>query len=168
MSRVKKAIYWDSCIFLALINDEPERAEIIAQLWDNVAADDELIIITSSSSIVEVAYSVVERRQGQPDEAVERYLDELWSSPDLRFVEPHRVIMGQARQLMRQSLHQNRSLKPMDAIHLATAMNMNQHGLAIEAFNTYDDRLRQYELLTGLQITEPSAGQLSIQLPDLE
>ena len=44
------------------------------------------------------------------------------------------------------------SLKPMDAIHLATA----QH-LSVDAFHTYDGKLEKYQPGLGLKIEEPYA-----------
>jgi len=57
---------------------------------------------------------------------------------------------------MRDSVTRGWSLKPMDAIHLATAKwAKDQMGLSVDEFQTYDLPLGRYDALLGLQICEP-------------
>lgn len=161
-SKKKQSIYWDACVFLALVNKEPERANIISQLWENVADTENLEIVTSSSSVVEVSFSVSEKKDRRQREHIEAYLDGLWGSSNISLIEPHRVIMYEARALIRKSLSFSRVLKPMDAIHLASAAHLIKQGWDIKVFNTYDRQLQSDEVqeLTGLKVAEPEAGQM--------
>ena len=56
---------------------------------------------------------------------------------------------------MRQAMTQGWSLKPADAIHLASAQS-----LGIEEFYTYDDKLPRYGTMIGCKICEPYIIQL--------
>jgi predicted nucleic acid-binding protein len=60
---------------------------------------------------------------------------------------------------MREAMAKGWSLKPPDAIHLATAL---QH--SADRFHTYDDRLSKHADISGLIIAEPHAVQP--QLPE--
>ncbi len=66
-------------------------------------------------------------------------------------VEFHELIGRQARALMREAIKDGWNLKPMDAIHLATAMNEG-----VPAFHTYDKPLTKYSQVTGITIGEPN------------
>ena len=76
-------------------------------------------------------------------------------------VELYDQIAGEARTLIRYAVQQGWSLKPPDAIHLATATRMQ----ATELF-TYDTALPKYAARTGLSIGEPYNPQG--QLPGTE
>ena len=60
-------------------------------------------------------------------------------------------INDEARRLMRRALTDGRSLKPPDAIHLATAIQQK-----VTAVHTYDERLHGYGDITGLDIEFPA------------
>jgi predicted nucleic acid-binding protein len=55
---------------------------------------------------------------------------------------------------MRSALAQGWSLKPIDAIHLGTAIR-----LQVDAFHTYDRGLDKYAARAGFPIQEPIAAQ---------
>jgi len=55
MKNNESLIYWDSCIFLSYINDEPKRVNIIEDVWRNIL-NDKKKVLTSTISIVEVAH----------------------------------------------------------------------------------------------------------------
>lgn len=48
-------IYWDACVFLAYINGDDGRADVIQQLLDE-AAEGAFELVTSTVSQVEVAF----------------------------------------------------------------------------------------------------------------
>jgi hypothetical protein len=60
---------------------------------------------------------------------------------------------------MRQALTQGWSLKPADAIHLASAQ-----WLSVEELHTYDDKMPRYSMMIGCKICEPSTIQLRLNL----
>lgn len=70
-------IYWDSCVFLHYIDGTPEWLPILDALLDEASATDELIIVTSTVSISEVAFAQVERPRQALDPAVESNIDAL-------------------------------------------------------------------------------------------
>lgn len=58
------------------------------------------------------------------------------------------MIALKAQQLMRAAIVNKWSLKPADAIHLATAAQ-----LKVQEFHTYDDRLEKFSSLDGIKFT---------------
>lgn len=72
----------------------------------------------------------------------------------MKLAEFHEVIGRDARTLMRRAIASGNSLKPLDAIHLATAAR-----LKVVEFHTYDQRLFKYTGIVGFSITEPAVVQ---------
>ena len=101
-------------------------------------------------SIVEVSFAAQEKSQQALDQAVEDRISQLWEpgSP-VRLVEFHELVATEARALMRQALPEGWSLKPMDAIHLATARRIET-----DAFHTYEPALQKYSTIVGSPIEE--------------
>lgn len=151
--------YWDSCVFLALINNEPERAKIIETLWDKVAKSNGGLIYTSAVSVPEVAYGQHEKMRGVLDVRVDEALEELWKSPTVKVVEVPFFVMEKARGLIRDALTNRWVIKPMDSIHLATAMWINHYVVNLEEFHTYDASLVKYATMIGPHIREPHVSQ---------
>ncbi len=67
-------------------------------------------------------------------------------------VEFYELIAEDARDLIRVGLAEKWGLKPMDAIHLATARRMNAN-----RFHTYDGDLTKYGDVIGIPVEEPIA-----------
>lgn len=132
-------VYWDSCVFIDYIEREPG---IIATLDAIVAAAerDELQIVTSTLSMAEVAFATSERMPGPVDPAMFAIADAMWSDRRLvTAVEVDAVVAMLAREIIRRGLNEGRSLKPPDAIHLATARQYS-----CSDFHTTDDRLQRW------------------------
>lgn len=144
-------VYWDASVFLSYINGEQRRLPTIDALLEE-SANREFTIVTSTLSVTEVAFAEMEKTQRALDPQVEQAIDALFSDREVvTLVEFHELIAREARRLMRRALTTGRSLKPADAIHLATAV---QHGA--DLVHTYDDRMLGYTDLTGLPIELPS------------
>lgn len=153
------AFYWDSCVPLSYINGVPDRMPILDALLES-SARGEIRLYTSELSRVEVAFSATEKGQRVLDAETERRIDGLWANPGIiTMVEDHRVIAEEARRLMRAAITEGWSLKPLDAIHLATARWLSNVGIAIEEFHTYDERLFRYGAIVGFKIVEPNTAQ---------
>ena len=79
-------------------------------------------LYTSEVSRVEVAFAAVEQQQQALDQQTEEQIDGFWTDPEaLIMVEHHAGISTIARALIREAITHGWSLKPLDAIHLATA-----------------------------------------------
>jgi predicted nucleic acid-binding protein len=144
-------IYWDSCLFLSYINGDADRLPDLERLLEN-AREGAIQVVTSMVSIVEVARGAQEQA-GVLDTDAAAKIDALWkpSSPII-LVEFHRVIAAAARDLIRAGISQGWSLKPMDAIHLASAANIGADGLL-----TYDAALEKYAALISVPVIQPSS-----------
>lgn len=157
MAKALDIVYVDSSVFLAYFNNEPQRGEIIDQYFDEARAESRRLI-TSTIAITEVAKVANEKAGTTPSQAVEAQFDSLWQDASLiEFVEVSEPIARNARTLMRSAVPQKWSLKPPDAIHLASAMMVG-----VKLFLTYDDGLTKYTALTGLSIQVPSVDQLKL------
>jgi len=145
-------LYWDACVFLNGINGVAQYLPHITAIMD-AAQKGDLQIITSALSIVEVAFAAEEQKGNalNPNELAR--IEQFWEpgSP-VALVEFTELIAREARNLMRGALPEGWSLKPMDAIHLATARQMQA-----DRFHTYDPALKKYGDIIGIPVDEPNA-----------
>ena len=124
------------------------------------SANGSIKLYTSVLSCVEVAFSASEQKRMALDEATEQRIDSLWTGPGaVELVEYHDGIGRIARSLMRDAITTSWSLKPFDAIHLATAQWLSTVGLTVDEFHTYDNNLTKYGSIVGFSIMEPYAPQ---------
>jgi len=156
-------VYWDACVPLAYINGEANRLPHIQGLLQDSGKN--IQIVTSILSITEVAFAKVEQDGKSPDADTEAKINKLWEigSP-IETVEFYELIAEDAKKLMRAGLPHGFSLKPADAIHLATADR-----LQVTEFHTYDDvKLSNFSQFTKTKfpIIQPTARQAVI-LPAL-
>jgi predicted nucleic acid-binding protein len=147
--------YWDSSVFLAYINGEPARLPIIDSLLHEIEQEESRRIYTSTISRVEVAFAAIEADSAVLDAQTLAGIDALWDDRSVvEVVELHDEIALAARGLMRGAIARGWSLKPIDAVHLATAS-----WLDVVEFHTYDSPLQKYKDLVDFQILEPYALQ---------
>jgi len=153
-------IYWDACVFLSYINGEHGRVEVISQLLTDVASREGTKIVTSAMTKVEVAYGSAEKCGRALDPATEDAIESLWDGYEcIVTVEFHDAIALDARGLMRKAIEEGRKLRPMDAIHLATAA-----WVGAKEFHTYDPRILKYPVAGSYKISEPFVGQSRLPL----
>lgn len=118
-------VYWDSCVFIAFIQGEDGRADVIERLLRD-AEEGRLQIVTSALTLVEVS----RLPDGPPitdedDKRLQSYFEHRF----IHLVELNRFIAGQARRIARQHGVPNN-----DAIHVATAI-----AAKAQRFFTYDE-----------------------------
>ncbi len=157
----RRAIYWDSNVFLSYVNEIPDRVPTLEALLADSASDvGSVKLYTSALTHVEVSFAASEQKQRTLDQEIEQRINHLWSDPRaLVSVEYHDAIGQSAKSLIRTAITIGWSLKPLDAIHLATAQWLSTAGLALEEFHTYDKDLKKYESIVGLRIIEPYTPQ---------
>jgi predicted nucleic acid-binding protein len=156
--REPKRSYWDSSVFLAWINGEEERTDVVDALLQS-ARKGEITVVTSVLTITEVAYATAESQYGTPSAGVLHRIDALWDPPSpVTLAEFHRLIAVDARNMMRQALPGGRRLKPPDAIHMSTAVRSR-----CEEILTYDPKWAAYAGELGVKIAEPSSA--AVPLP---
>jgi predicted nucleic acid-binding protein len=151
-------VYWDACVLLSYINGIAGRVEVIDELLNRARAR-EFELLTSSLSHAEVAFAEIEKEQGKLDPEIENQIDDLWrpGSP-VTTVEFHDLIGLEARALMRQGIAQGwGSLRPADAMHLATAKRME-----VSELHTYDHRLLKWDGHVPFPIREPLVAQMPL------
>jgi predicted nucleic acid-binding protein len=148
-----KRSYWDSCVFLAWINGEEDRADVVSELLES-ARKDEITVVTSVLTITEVAYATAESESGILSTDVLRRIDALWDPPSpVKLAEFHRLIAVNARNLMRLAVPGGQRLKPPDAIHMSTAVRSQ-----CEEILTYDPKWAAYADALSVKIGEPSSA----------
>jgi len=152
MPSQRQRIYWDADVWLSYISGEAERLPTLdALLADSSSEKGNIEIYTSVISEVEVAFAKSEQEKKALDPNTERLIDELWADRDaLKLVEYHEGIGKEARSIIRLGIERGWSLKPLDAIHIATAKRSQ-----IIEFHTYDKRLLKYSNDVGFPIVEP-------------
>jgi predicted nucleic acid-binding protein len=140
-----KAIYWDSNAFLKHLKQEPEH-----ELCDDVIAEAEngnLIIVTSVFTMTEVIHikGFDKIPKSNRDKVVKLFNED--------YIE-YRVVTRKISELARDLVWDARKVKPKDAIHLATALDMG-----LLQLHTFDDDLIALSGKIGgtppLQISKP-------------
>ena len=122
--------YWDSGVFVAYLNDEEGRADIVEELLED-AQDGKSIIITSTFALVEVLKVKGQKALSQNQDQM---IVDMFEYPCIRFVEPDRNVCEEARRL----IWNHPSLKPKDAVHLASALAFARR-LPLSGLFSYDD-----------------------------
>lgn len=145
-------IYWAACVFLSYVNEYPDRLGDIEALLAE-ADRKEIDIVTSTISIVEVAFGAVEKRREALSAEIETKINRLWNphySP-VKMVDFYALIGEDAQKLMRSGILDGWVLKPMDAVHLCTVRRVEA-----EAFHTYDEKLDKWSARVGFPIGRPN------------
>ena len=150
-----QVICWDSSAFLSYVNEVPDRIQTLETLLER-SASGEVDLYTSAISHVEVAFGASEQLRGRLDLEIERRIDSLWADSNVVVAVEYQSLIGRvARDMMREAVTRGWGLKPLDAIHLATAQWLFNTGTEIEEFQTYDVRLTRYASIVDFRICEP-------------
>lgn len=152
-------IYWDANVFLSYVNAIPNRMPVLDALFSK-SASGAIVIYTSALSHVEVAFGASEKDRNMLNREIEQKIASLWADTEaVVSVEYHEAIGESAKDLIRDAIKNGWSLKPLDAIHLATAQWLLDVGITVDEFHTYDDRLFKYKDIVGYPIHEPHTPQ---------
>jgi predicted nucleic acid-binding protein len=150
MPDIPRMIYWDSSVFLHYIEGTAKWMSILDALIDEASKTGNLVIVTSTFSIVEVAYAKVEKSGRTLDPGVVAGMDALWGDRSaVQLVEFDQVIARDARGLIRRSVEIGRKLTPPDAVHLATAAIMK-----VAECQTTDEQMKKWNDL-GFPVHDP-------------
>ena len=150
-------IYWDSCIVIAYFSNDPDKVNILEAVLDDVSkSDGRKKIVTSLVAKVEVSFVTAERTSKHLSEDVEKKIDNFWAEDSvLELIEFHDGIASLSRRIIRDGIPNGWRLKPMDAIHLASAK-----WLEVTEFHTYNlSDFQRYEKDMGFKICEPYVSQ---------
>lgn len=137
-----RRVYLDSSVYIAAINGEEGRAEVVRQILD--AADKEKITIIASTFLVTEVIKIKGEESPIPVES-EQVIDKVLMSERLLMVELDLTLALEARHLAR--VH---GLRPGDSIHLATAIRHQA-----EVLLRYDDRFKSRAEIAGLELCDP-------------
>lgn len=142
-------LYFDSSVYLALLNSEPERATIVEALVED-AERESVRIFTSTITLAEVAFF---RTAGDPLalSVMDEQIDALVRNPRITtHIEFSEAIAVRARQFVRSSEGRVATLSVLDAIHLASAAAAN-----VDHFFAYDSDFGPFGRIVDFQISEP-------------
>lgn len=145
MSNAVSTVYWDTSVFLCFLSavEQERRAASEAVLRD--ARDGRIKIVTSMVTLVEVI-----RPKGLPHPVQltpeqQSKLEAMFRWPWLSKISVHEKVAMKAVEIAR-----NNNLKPMDAIHAATAILAG-----VDEFQKWDKDYSKVSML--LNVTEPRA-----------
>ena len=158
MANPTKRVYWDACVWIALIQREKiplpnggtEDRETMSRMVIEAAKNGTLEILTSTFCLVEVC-----RAPGSKITISDK-LAEFFENDYILLIYLDRMVAERSRELM----IAYGDLKPPDAVHVATAAVSP----GVEEMHTFDDRLIKLDGLidkadgTKLKICKPDAG----------
>lgn len=116
-----RRVYWDSCTFLGLINEEIGKHTDCMDVWREAEAG-ETIILTSFFTFAEVYKAKCEGKARPLDEDGDKRIEAVLQQSFVEGIIVDEGIGIWARRLMRRF---EDCKKPSDAIHLATALRIN-------------------------------------------
>jgi predicted nucleic acid-binding protein len=152
--------YWDSNNFLAWLNQESNFAALDALI--RRAREGHFRIVTSTIVFSEVYWIRGEMTEPAKVEAIRALFDQKWLVP----IELDRTIGDLAGELMREFARRE-GLRPIDAIHLASAIRARQIAEVVQ-FDTWEGTIRNLgrELQRIPRLRQPnSGGDLVIGIP---
>ena len=134
--------YWDACVFLAWLQNEPDRETACRDTIERAKAR-QILLVTSALTIAEVLWT---KSGPQLTEEKARLLNRFFKRSYIRVVNVDRRIAEDAQKLVWAD-----GVRPKDSIHVATAVRRK-----CSVLETYDtgllSRSGQY---SGLAIREP-------------
>jgi predicted nucleic acid-binding protein len=119
-------VYWDSCVFHALLGNEPDRVKGCQQIIKQ-AGEGSLFIYTSAITLTECVWlKGKERIAKEHEEAIQKFFMHKF----IRLVNCDRIMAEQARKLVWQY-----GIPPKDSIHVASAISQQ-----VDIMHSYDNK----------------------------
>lgn len=145
-------IYWDANVVLNYLNEhDPGRVQTLDGLLYR-ARKGEIEIVTSTLTVVEVAFITGEFDSADLPGDVDQRIAAMWFPPGpVKLVDLHLRIAEEARALVRLARSRGQRLTPRDAVHLASAVFLQAN-----AVHTYDKPLHKFGADIGIEVTEPT------------
>ena len=143
--------YWDSCCFLGWLKEEADKIKE-CEAGIRLAERGQLTIVTSAFTIVEVLR--LKGKEPIPQGDAEK-VRAFFQKPYIALYDVDRTIAEAAQDVV-----WNHGVKPKDAVHVATALNLKRD-VVIEQFDTFDGQLIA---LSGTLGNPP----LTVGRPDLQ
>jgi predicted nucleic acid-binding protein len=152
----RKRVYWDACVFLRYVNDDKDSAPTIDQILQQAEKlNSGIQIVTSIISLTEVSGGIEYQGRVLLTQEIEDRVNKLWEDRrTINLVEYFELIALEARSLIRRSREKRWGLKPIDAIHLATAKYIKA-----DEVHTFDEHLEKYCEFIGINICKPTLPQ---------
>ena len=153
-------VYWDSCVFLSLIEATPERIATIEFLV-NEAETGRLEIWTSLFTIAEVAYIKRSKDPIVVDASAQSKIDKLWMPGSVfKMMEPHLGIMVSSAAIVRDARLAGFGLQAKDSIHLATA---KECGITqLHPYDGFNKKWGQVRETFGINVSHPKTERPSV------
>ncbi|MGI8407547.1 MAG: type II toxin-antitoxin system VapC family toxin [Actinomycetota bacterium] len=151
--------YLDSNVLLAYVLGEANRATTVEQLLRE-AEGGKRRLITSTISVVEVAFAAEKSKGFAIDPGALAAIDKLWEGGQpVGLAEASTRTMYVARDLARRARSESWGLTPADAIHLATAV---RHEASV--LYTYEAKAtrERWSSIMGISVDEPTISQLPL------
>jgi predicted nucleic acid-binding protein len=151
------AVYWDSCVYIDYIQQEPNRYPVLCAIMEDARAG-KIIFVASTLVLAEVNKL---KLSAEPVEQQAELIRQAFENDYIEVKGVTRDIAVQAAGLCRDF-----GIKPSDAIHVATALAFN-----CRCFQTYDGDKRGSERKKGRQYLLDLSGKigrppLRIELPN--
>lgn len=158
----QRRLYFDASVYLAFLNNEPDRASVVESLLEE-AEQGSVRIFSSTVSLTEVVYL---RSLGESlnHAEIDAQIDKLLQNPSITTLIQLTAEIGvMAREFVRSQPARDSALQVRDAIHLATAAQAN-----VDYFCVYDADFHPFREHVDFEIGEPSISSPRMFLPQSE
>lgn len=128
MTSKPRRIYWDSCVYIDFLQQDPDRYDTLREIIQE-AKDGTVVLVASAMVLAEVTKLTDSPKPIEDQAAI---IQEFFEH---KFIQPRNVDRGIAEKAA--DLCRTHGLKPPDAIHVITALRCG-----CECLQTYDGKAR--------------------------
>ena len=128
MAAKAKRVYWDTCLFIAMLGPESDQYVCCSNLFREASGQGKVQIVTSCLTIAECPNL-------NQNEEQENAIKDFFKNKCVSVVDVQRWISEKSREIRRETAHwQSKKLDVGDSLHLATALYAN-----VDQLLTYDE-----------------------------